>query len=103
MDCCFPAGKKKYMTDDTETIHITKIVNGGYGFARLATGQVALVRQVLPDETVIITIEEAKKNYLFGKVQQILKPNIRQGYRLPANIMASAGAAIYSIATMLPN
>ncbi len=56
-----------------ETINITKIVNGGYGFAHLSTGQVTLVRQVLPNETVIITIEEAKKNHLFGKVQQILK------------------------------
>ena len=56
-----------------ETINITKIVNGGYGFARLSTGQVALVRHVLPNESVIITTEEAKKNHLFGKVQQILK------------------------------
>ena len=55
-----------------ETIHIAKIVNGGYGLARLATGQVALVRLVLPNETVIITTEEAKKNHLFGRVQQIL-------------------------------
>lgn len=55
-----------------ETINITKIVNGGYGFARLPTGQVTLVRHVLPNETVIITTEEAKKNHLFGKVQQIL-------------------------------
>lgn len=55
-----------------ETIHIAKIVNGGYGFARLVTGQVAFVRQVLPNEIVIITTEEAKKNHLFGRVQQIL-------------------------------
>ncbi|GAB6192221.1 23S rRNA (uracil(1939)-C(5))-methyltransferase RlmD [Desulfocastanea catecholica] len=58
---------------EPKTIHIEKIVNGGYGFARLATGQVTLVRQVLPNETVIITTEEAKKNHLFGKVQQILE------------------------------
>ena len=55
-----------------ETIHITKIVNGGYGFARLVTGQVALVRQVLPNETVTLTTEETKKNYLFGRAQQII-------------------------------
>jgi 23S rRNA (uracil1939-C5)-methyltransferase len=58
---------------DTKTIHITKIVNGGYGFARLSTGQVTLVRYALPDEDVIITTEDVKKNYLFGKVQQILQ------------------------------
>ncbi len=58
-----------------ETIHIAKIINGGYGFARLATGQVALVRLVLPEETAIINTEQAKKNYLFGTVQQILTEN----------------------------
>jgi len=57
---------------ELKTIHIEKIVNGGYGFAHLSTGQVALTRHVLPNETVIITTEEAKKNHLFGKVQQIL-------------------------------
>jgi 23S rRNA (uracil1939-C5)-methyltransferase len=65
-----PGGNRKM---ELKTIHIEKIVNGGYGFARLSTGQVALVRQVLPNETVIITTEEAKKNHLFGKVQQILQ------------------------------
>jgi 23S rRNA (uracil1939-C5)-methyltransferase len=58
---------------DTKTIHITKIVNGGYGFAHLSTGQVTLVRYALPDEDVIITTEDVKKNYLFGKVRQILQ------------------------------
>jgi 23S rRNA (uracil1939-C5)-methyltransferase len=57
----------------TDTIQIEKIVNGGYGFGRLAGGQVVLVRHVLPGETVIITTEETKKNHLFGKVWQILK------------------------------
>ena len=57
----------------SEKTHIAKIVNGGYGFARLASGQVALIRQALPDETVIITIEETKKNHLFGSVRQILR------------------------------
>lgn len=65
---------------ELKTIHIEKIVNGGYGFARLSTGQVTLVRQVLPNETVIINTEEAKKNHLFGEVQQILK---RHPARIP--------------------
>lgn len=58
---------------NTKTIHITKIVNGGHGFALLSTGQVTLVRYALPDEDVIITTEDVKKNYLFGKVQQIIQ------------------------------
>jgi 23S rRNA (uracil1939-C5)-methyltransferase len=58
-----------------EALNITKIVNGGYGLTHLATGQIALIRQVLPNEMVIITIEQTKKNYLFGKVEQIVKPH----------------------------
>jgi len=55
-----------------ETVNITKLVNGGYGFAHLGDGQVVLLRHVLPGETVIVTIEEKKKNYLLGKVRQIV-------------------------------
>lgn len=54
-----------------EKINITKIVNKGYGLAHLSSGQVILVRQALPNETVIITIEETKKNLLFGRVKEI--------------------------------
>jgi 23S rRNA (uracil1939-C5)-methyltransferase len=65
----------------SETVNIKKMVNGGYGFAHLSSGQVVLVRHVLPGEDVIVTIEETKKNYLFGKVQQILKTD--RGRRPP--------------------
>jgi len=56
-----------------QTVTITKIVNGGYGFGRLSTGQVILVRHLLPGESAIVTIEEEKKNLLYGKVHQIIK------------------------------
>jgi 23S rRNA (uracil1939-C5)-methyltransferase len=58
-----------------ETVTISKIVNGGYGFGRLASGHVVLVRHVLPGETVIVTIEEKKKNYLLGNVREIVAPH----------------------------
>ncbi len=58
-----------------ETVNIGKIVNGGYGFAHLPSGQVVLVRHVLPGETVIVTIEEKKKNYLLGEVRKIVAPH----------------------------
>ncbi len=58
-----------------ETVKISKIVNGGYGFAHLESGQVALVRHVLPGETVIVTIEEKKKNFSLCQVQQIVTPH----------------------------
>ncbi|MBU1566116.1 MAG: class I SAM-dependent RNA methyltransferase [Proteobacteria bacterium] len=58
-----------------ETIDIDKIVNGGYGLAHLATGQVILVRHVLPGETVIVAFDDNKKNTLFGQVQQIVTPH----------------------------
>ncbi len=57
------------------------MVNGGYGFAHLSSGQVILVRHVLPGEAVIVTIVETKKNYLFGKVEQILEA--ARGRRTP--------------------
>ncbi len=55
-----------------ESVNIAKLVNGGYGFAHLNDGQVVLLRHVLPGETVILTIEEEKKNYLLGEVRQIV-------------------------------
>ena len=45
-----------------ETITITKIINGGYGVARLDDGRVILTRHLLPGETATVTIEEKKKN-----------------------------------------
>jgi len=54
------------------SVHITKIINGGYGLGRLADGQIIMVRHTLPDETVIVNIQERKKNLLFGKVAQII-------------------------------
>ena len=58
-----------------QTISITKIVNGGYGFGHLDSGQVALIHYTLPEETVIATIEEKKKNHSFGKAQHIITPH----------------------------
>jgi len=58
-----------------ETIDIVKIVNGGYGLAHLPSGLTVLVRHVLPGETVIVSIEEKKKNYLLGQLRQIVTPH----------------------------
>ena len=58
-----------------QTISITKIVNGGYGFGHLDNGQVALIRYTLPRETVTAIIDEKKKNHSFGKVQHIAVPH----------------------------
>ena len=58
-----------------ETVIIEKIVNGGYGFARLAAGQVLLVRHALPGESILVSIEERKKNHVFGRIDQILSPH----------------------------
>lgn len=56
-----------------QTVTIQKIVNGGYGLGHLPSGQIILIQGGLPGENVIVTIQESKKNYLFGKVQQIKK------------------------------
>jgi 23S rRNA (uracil1939-C5)-methyltransferase len=55
-----------------ETIEIGKIINGGYGLGHSISGQVVLVRHVLPGETVIVTITETKKNYLLAHLREIV-------------------------------
>ena len=55
-----------------ETLKISKIINGGYGLTHLPNGQVILVRHVLPDETVTVTTEKTKKNFIFGEAKQII-------------------------------
>lgn len=54
-----------------ETLVITKIINGGFGLGYLSSGQVVLVRHVLPGETVVVDITEKKKTYLVGQVKEI--------------------------------
>ena len=56
-----------------ETVTINKIVNGGFGLGLLPSKQVVLVQFGLPGENVIVTTQESKKNYLFGKIHQIEK------------------------------
>lgn len=58
-----------------EPIEITKIINGGYGLAHLASGQIILVRHVLPGEIVTVTTDETKKNYILGEIGQIIAPH----------------------------
>lgn len=58
-----------------ETVRIEKIVNGGFGFARLATGQITLVRHVLPGETVAVSVDITKKKYLFGTLRRLEHQN----------------------------
>ncbi|MGW8194091.1 MAG: 23S rRNA (uracil(1939)-C(5))-methyltransferase RlmD [Desulforhopalus sp.] len=59
-----------------ETLRITKIINGGYGCGRLATGQVILVRHVLPGETVTVVPEKIKRRYLFGRLHSLQEQHV---------------------------
>lgn len=56
-----------------ESVTIKKIVNGGFGLGLLPSKQVVLVPFGLPGEKLIVTTQESKKNYLFGKIDQIEK------------------------------
>jgi 23S rRNA (uracil1939-C5)-methyltransferase len=47
-------------------ITIKKVINGGYGLARLEDGRAVMVRQALPGETVDIRVSEEKGSYLHG-------------------------------------
>lgn len=71
-NCTLPAMKWKMKL---ATVEITKIINGGYGLAHLPSGQIVLVRHVLPGEIVTITTEKTKKNCILGEVEQIVAAN----------------------------
>lgn len=58
---------------DRKKIRIEKIINGGYGLSHLDSGQIILVRNGLPEESAIVTIEKTKKNYLLGKIEKVLE------------------------------
>ena len=54
---------------------IKKVINGGYGLARLEDGRAVMVRQALPVETVDIRITEEKGSYLQGVATKIHTPH----------------------------
>lgn len=56
----------------TEKVYVDKVVYGGLGISRLDSGQIVLTEGALPEETLIVTIRQKKKNYLFGEISQIL-------------------------------
>jgi 23S rRNA (uracil1939-C5)-methyltransferase len=62
----------------TNTITIEKIINGGFGLGRAKNGQIILTRGSLPGEKVKYSIVEKKKNFIQGKVQEILESHAQR-------------------------
>jgi len=60
---------------NTHSVFISKIINGGLGLGQLSDGRLAMVRQALPGEEVVISTEEEKKSYLVGNVVSITNPS----------------------------
>ncbi len=58
---------------NTNTIRIEKIINGGYGLARLDNGRIILLRGGLPGEEVTFQITEKKRNFDKGKATRIIE------------------------------
>lgn len=56
-------------------LRIEKIINGGYGLARRENGQIVLLRQVLPGETVKARILMEKKGFVEAVATEILAPS----------------------------
>ncbi|MEE4240313.1 MAG: 23S rRNA (uracil(1939)-C(5))-methyltransferase RlmD [Desulfopila sp.] len=56
----------------SKTILVEKMVNGGYGLARLHDGQVILLQNSLPGEEVLYSVDAQKKKTLFGRVDAIV-------------------------------
>lgn len=70
---CTPLAAKLQM--NKHALSISKIINGGFGLGQLSDGRLAMVRQALPNEEVVIDTEEDKKSYLIGRVLSITTPS----------------------------
>jgi len=57
------------------TIIVEKMVNGGYGLARLTKGSIILLQNSLPGEKIYLGTIEKRKNTHFGEVEKILSPH----------------------------
>ena len=70
------------MKNSESSVRIEKIVNGGFGLARLGDGRIVMVSKVLPGELVTIGVLEDKRQYLIAKAMAIAEPHparIRSG------------------------
>lgn len=56
-----------------EHVRIDKMVNGGYGLARLQNGKIVLVEGAYPGEEALIKTFREKKDFAFGKVVSLIK------------------------------
>ena len=54
---------------------IEKMIHGGLGLAHLDSGQVIMIPGALPEEQLIVTIQEKKKNFSLAEITQILHPH----------------------------
>lgn len=63
------------MTKNSEIVTIQKMVNGGYGLSKVSSGQIILVQHALPQETINVSITETKKNYLLGRIKEVIEPH----------------------------
>lgn len=57
------------------TITIDKVVTGGHGLARLASGLVVLVPFVLPGERVVVRVERERKGFAQASLLEVLFPS----------------------------
>lgn len=55
-----------------ETVRIDKVVAGGQGLARAASGQVLMVPLVLPGEEVVVRVRRGRKDYLEAELVEIV-------------------------------
>lgn len=60
-----------FETMNINPLTIKKLINGGYGLARLEDGRSALVQRALPGECVDIRVTDEKKSYIQGTATRI--------------------------------
>lgn len=73
-----------------EQLQVEKLVNGGYGLARLQDGRVVLLRNALPGELVRFRSEGRLRQTFFGSVQTVVAPH-RQRIAPPCRYYGECG------------
>ncbi len=62
------------MNEQAEVV-VEKLVHGGSGLARLASGQVVFVKGVLPGERTLVTLKQKRKGFLEADLLEVITPS----------------------------
>lgn len=74
-----------------QTITIDKVVTGGHGLSRLASGLVVMVPFVLPGERVVVRVDKEHKGFALASLLEVLDPSPQRVEPLCPHFQACGG------------